>query len=169
MGIRAGRSGVLRLAAATFGAAAAVAVLAALLSRLYVYGADGPITNPTDFRAFYCGGAALARGANPYRVEPLRSCERETLAQSGLHMDERHVLPAPFPPYALLAFAAFSVLPFRTATEIWLALDLLALAACVACVARLSASQISVAVRNGSTENAANASSAYGGNGAGST
>jgi hypothetical protein len=139
MRIRAGRSGVLRLAAATLGAAAAVAVLAALLSRLYVFGADGPITNPTDFRAFYCGGAALAHGANPYRVEPLRSCERETLAQSGLHMDERHVLPAPFPPYALLAFAAFSALPFRLATEVWLALDLLALAACVACVARLSA------------------------------
>ncbi len=112
--------------------------LSAAASLLWVYGADGPVTNPTDFRAFYCGGAALDAGANPYRVEPLASCERATTALAGLVADPRHVLPAPLPPYALAAFGLFARLPFRLAAELWLGLSLLAFGYVVYGVAKLS-------------------------------
>jgi len=116
----------------------------ATLSQSYMYGVDGPLTNPVDFRAFYCGGQTIARGHNPYRLEPLRTCERASLASSGLRMDEKHILPAPLPPYALLAFAAFSRLPMRVASECWLALSIVALAFAIVGVARLSASSLTI-------------------------
>ena len=121
--------------------AAGVVLCAALTwtaSLLWDYGHDGPITNPTDFRAFYCAGAALDRGADPYRVEPLRSCERATLASAGLRMDVRKFLPAPLPPYALLLFALIARLPYRLATELWFALGIMALLIAILAVQRLS-------------------------------
>jgi hypothetical protein len=108
------------------------------LAPLWVLGQDGPLTNPTDFRAFYCGGAALDAGADPYRVEPIGGCEQATAASAGLHMDPRHLLPAPLPPYALAFFGLFARLPFRAASQCWLALGVMSLAVAVAAVARLS-------------------------------
>ncbi len=114
------------------------AALTALASQLWDYGRDGPVTNPTDFRVFYCAGAALDRGADPYRVEPLRTCERKTLASAGLHMDPRKFLPAPLPPYALLLFALIASLPYRLASELWFALGIMALCVAIVAVQRLS-------------------------------
>ncbi|MBD5654726.1 MAG: DUF2029 domain-containing protein, partial [Candidatus Eremiobacteraeota bacterium] len=109
-------------------------------------GVAGPVTNPVDFRAFYCGGQTVARGRNPYRVEPLRTCERASLASSGLRMDEKHLLPAPLPPYALIAFAPFSALPMRLASQSWLALNIVALAFAIVGVARLGNVRLPIAV-----------------------
>jgi hypothetical protein len=104
----------------------------------WTYGRDGPVTNPLDFRAFYCAGAAVAAGRDPYRVEPLRGCERATVASAGLTMDPRRVLPAPLPPYALLGFAAVSALPYRIASEAWFASILVALSVAICVVAVLA-------------------------------
>ena len=128
----------MRYVLGAIGAALFLTASFALAGHLWVVGRDGPITNPLDFRAFYCAGAALGSGHDPYRVEPLRSCERATLASAGLRMDPRRVLPAPLPPYALLAFAAFARLPYRIASEVWFALTLGALSASIWLVALLA-------------------------------
>jgi hypothetical protein len=98
-----------------------------MLARTAVRGADGPVTNPIDFRTFYCGGQALGEGRDPYRVEPMRSCQRAALAQNGLRFNEAHVMPAPLPPFALAFFALLAKLPFGAATQLWLALSLFSL------------------------------------------
>jgi hypothetical protein len=113
-------------------------VLVAALAHAATYGKDGPLTNPTDFRTFYCAGRALAVGRDPYRVEPMRGCLRDTLAQNGLRYDERFVFPAPFPPYAIGVFSLFGRLPFKAATVVWLALDLFAFGVIVVTVRQLS-------------------------------
>jgi hypothetical protein len=72
-----------------------------------------------DFRAFWCGGVAIAQHANPYLQQPLQRCEQlagppwegPALAQVAL--------PAPLPPFALLAYAALSPLPFPVAIAIY--------------------------------------------------
>ncbi len=125
----------LAIAAAT----AALAVTLALLgARLAEPGVPGPITNPADFRAFYCGSRVLLQRADPYRTEPLRTCEHEAAAAYGLHVLEGLVLPAPLPPFALLALAPLAVSPFTLASPLWLALSFLAIVATLAVVRKLS-------------------------------
>jgi hypothetical protein len=89
-------------------------------------GVDGPVTNPTDFRAFYCSGRSVLSGADPYRVEPLRGCEAATLASAGLRWVVGMVVPTPQPPYTLGLFALFATLPFLVASSVWLAVLLAA-------------------------------------------
>ncbi len=81
----------------------------------------GPLNNPTDFVAFYCGGKVAARGADPYRAEPLRSCERAAFAESRVPMVPGLVVPAPLPGYDLAFFAPFSLVSFRLAALLWAA------------------------------------------------
>jgi hypothetical protein len=109
-----------------------------LLGRLAVRGVDGPVTNPVDFRPFYCGGRIMREGRDPYRVEPMRSCQRDVLADAGLRLNEAHVLPAPLPPYALAPFALLSLLPFGVATQVWLALCVFALGVTIVATRELS-------------------------------
>lgn len=101
-------------------------------------GTDGPITNPTDFRAFYCAGQALLQRADPYLVEPLRSCELRAAAGAGLHLKPGLVLPAPHPPYTQTFFALFALMPFRAATIVWLGCLLAATLGTMIAVSRLS-------------------------------
>ncbi|GAC1561894.1 MAG: hypothetical protein NVS3B17_14890 [Vulcanimicrobiaceae bacterium] len=115
-----------------------IACLVVLVPRLYATATDGPITNPTDFRAFYCGGSAIAGRADPYRVQPLMGCEQRALAASGLHMLPNFVLPAPLPPYALAAFAIVSLLPFPLASAVWCAVSLALVCATVVVVRELT-------------------------------
>ena len=109
-----------------------------LLGRLAVPGVDDPITNPVDFRAFYCGGKVLGEGHNPYRVEPMLACQSAAFAAEGLRPNEAHLLPAPLPPYALALFALLAKLPFRLATEIWLALSIFSLGVAIVAARALS-------------------------------
>jgi hypothetical protein len=120
-------SAALRYVAACGVGLASCWAFAFLLGRLAVPGVDGPITNPVDFRTFYCGGRVLAEGRDPYRVEPMLSCQRAVLRDGGLRLNAAHVLPAPLPPYALALFALLARLPFAVATEVWLAASIFAL------------------------------------------
>jgi hypothetical protein len=81
----------------------------------------GPLNNPTDFVAFYCAGRVAAYGADPYRAEPLRTCERAAFAESRVPMVAHLVVPAPLPGYALALFAPFSLVSFRVAAIVWAA------------------------------------------------
>lgn len=68
-----------------------------------------------DFDAFYCAARTLFMGADPYRFEPLHSCEA-----ANLPLPANVVVPAPLPPYAIAALAPISRLPFPQANLLWL-------------------------------------------------
>jgi hypothetical protein len=72
-----------------------------------------------DFRAFYCGGRAIAMGANPYLEEPLHACEWAARPPAPLAVAASVTLPAPLPPAALLPFVPFSLLPFPLAAIVY--------------------------------------------------
>lgn len=129
----------LRVGTVLFTAFALLALTIVLLGpRLAAPGTDTPLTNPTDFRAFYCGGAAIAVGGDPYRVQPLMACEQAALKTFGLVMIPNFVLPAPLPPYALSLFAGFSLLPFPVASICWLVIAVVAIVVTIVAVVRLS-------------------------------
>jgi hypothetical protein len=100
---------------------AAVSLLLTLAA--FALGARGDVQHQS-FKAFYCAGVAVRERHDPYRVEPMRSCER------GLERDAMpagYVEPAPLPGYVLLPFAILSKLPPKVAAELFCIL--LALAA----------------------------------------
>ena len=98
---------------------AAPLMLAAMMA---IYGVAHDTYYMGDFRAFYCAGRAIAHHANPYLEEPLRSCEAAAGPPYEPAFLKPVALPAPLPPYALLAFVPFAMLPF------WLAAAVFALA-----------------------------------------
>lgn len=86
-----------------------------------------------SFKAFYCGGTAVRERADPYRVEPLRSCERRFEPDP---IASGYVEPAPMPGYVLAFFAVLSVLPAKAASALFV---LLLVAATVLAARALSA------------------------------
>jgi hypothetical protein len=87
-----------------------------------------------DFRAFYCAGFVADRGADPYRAEPLRTCERTV---SDQYLPKSNVvIPAPLPGYVIAFFGLLARLPFTAAAWLW---SLLLLGAVVATVIALRA------------------------------
>ena len=107
----------------------AVSLLVTLAA--FALGARGDVGHQS-FKAFYCAGVAVRERRDPYRVEPLRSCER------GFERDPMpagYVEPAPLPGYVLLPFALLSELPPKQAAEffcVFLALAAIASARCLA-------------------------------------
>ncbi len=99
-----------------------MALLAVPATRRRMFGAG----TLGGFAAFYCGGAVLRQGHDPYRAEPLRACE-QTLPAYGYSIPGV-VEPAPFPPVVLAAFGALSLLPFAGALGAYDALALIAIA-----------------------------------------
>lgn len=79
---------------------------------------------PTSFKAFYCAGYVVDHHGDPYRVEPLRSCEH-TVAPGTF--PDFAVEPAPLPGYAIAPFAVMAVLPYGAAHAVFLLLSLAAL------------------------------------------
>lgn len=75
-----------------------------------------------DFQAFYCAGEALAHHADPYRAQPLASCEHRQTDGTYAALPPGVALPAPQPPYDIALFALFSLLPFGLAKAAWGAL-----------------------------------------------
>jgi hypothetical protein len=109
-----------------------IAVSAWPSARRYVY-------NPgslSGFAAFSCAGKVLREGADPYRAEPLRSCE-QALPSYG-YAAAGAVEPAPFPPVVLLAFAPLSVMPFGVAFALYAALALIAIGVATWALTRLT-------------------------------
>ncbi len=80
-----------------------------------------------DFADFYCAGAALDRGADPYRYEPLHSCEHAVNVSASYRADPRRVVPAPLPPYDFPPFMLVARLNFPSARII----DAIAIASAV--------------------------------------
>ena len=89
-----------------------------------------------DFVAFYCGASVAASGADPYRVEPLRSCEHRNGRQ--FRSDSKLVVPAPLPGYAFALLEPFARLPYPVALLLWTALSIAAYAVCVVTLVRLT-------------------------------
>jgi hypothetical protein len=117
-----------RWRALAFGAALAIACGSLGFFNLRQASGVGPFNNPTDFVAFYCAGAVASRGADPYRAEPLRSCERAAFALSQVPMVRYLVVPGPLPGYDIAFFGAYArFVPFRLACVLWAGL----LAVCV--------------------------------------
>jgi hypothetical protein len=68
-----------------------------------------------SFKAFYCAGEAVRERQDPYRVEPLRSCERRVAPSDK---PDGYVEPAPLPGYALAVFGLAAV-PYRLAAALF--------------------------------------------------
>ncbi len=89
-----------------------------------------------DFQDFYCAGTVVAGGGNPYRYEPLHTCEQRVERDTALYAAHPAlVIPAPQPPYDFVPFAALARLDFDRARTLYalaivvvLALSVLALA-----------------------------------------
>ena len=91
-----------------------------------------------DFRAFYCAGRAVAQGANPYLTEPLRTCEATAGPPSEPAFLRSVALPAPLPPYALLLFVPFALIPFPLAAACYGALLVASMTLAVALLQRVT-------------------------------
>ncbi len=115
-------------------ASAIVAVAALLLAR--------PETRPSallrDFNAFYCAGAAIDRGADAYRAEPLGACERTPRPAAFGQGMANLAMPAPLPPYALAPFALLARLPYGPAATLWALILLAAFTLTVGAMQRLT-------------------------------
>ncbi|MGA8575549.1 MAG: glycosyltransferase 87 family protein [Candidatus Cybelea sp.] len=89
-----------------------------------------------DFRAFYCAARTASIGANPYLVEPLRSCETSIGSTPFFKKNPGVAIPAPLPGYSIAALVPLALLPFPIAAALWGALLALACIACVLALAR---------------------------------
>jgi hypothetical protein len=105
---------------------------------LWAPGVHSPISDPDDFRAFYCAGQATLRLADPYTTEPIRGCEHAAARVFGLAFPPRVVMPAPLPPDALAFFALFGSMPFPAASTLWFFTLLASLGVAVVATVRLS-------------------------------
>ena len=120
-------------------ALAAFALIGSQASFLWTRGLHTPITEPDDFRAFYCAAKATIAGADPYLTEPLRTCEHAAAAVFGLTVvPSKFVLPAPLPPYALLALGPFGALPFGIASTLWFVMSIASLGVAIVATTRLA-------------------------------
>jgi hypothetical protein len=114
--------------------------LMALVALVLLYGAQSlwihsPIRpGVSDFRVVYCGErAAIRERADPYRVEPLRSCEHRVHVEP----DEPawSVTPFPLPGYTTAAFAPLAFLPFPVARLVWIVLLVISFGLAAAAIA----------------------------------
>ncbi len=113
------------------------AVVVAGLAAVGVGLATSGLIEHQSFKAFYCAGAAIDERRDPYRVEPLRSCEVTLASDVGKGIVE----PAPLPGYTLALFALLARVPAGAAAVIFALLSIAAVsvsAACIAAVVRIS-------------------------------
>ncbi len=83
-----------------------------------------PKTFEIDLLPFFCAGEAVLERADPYRTEPLRSCE-DRVAHIA-HPATPLVLPAPQPAYVLAEMGAFHALPYGALRIVWAVFEFLA-------------------------------------------
>src|SRR5580700_3565277 len=73
-----------------------------------------------DFNAFYCAGETIVHRADPYRNEPLGTCERSAGRPDFLERAPAYLaVPAPLPGYALAPFVLLALLPYAAAAGAW--------------------------------------------------
>jgi hypothetical protein len=71
-----------------------------------------------DFQDFYCAGEAVDQHADPYRYEPLHSCEHRVNQGDAYRRDPNRIVPAPIPPYDLPPFELAARIGFPAARAI---------------------------------------------------
>jgi len=114
-----------------------VLVLAAIVVHDRLIPKHPIILDPTsDYVAFYCAGEAVRTANNPYRVEPLRSCEHRITDDPN--KPAWVVTPAPFPGYAMALFAGLSLFSYEVSHVLWTFASLLAAGVIVWSLARLT-------------------------------
>jgi hypothetical protein len=114
----------------------ALALLAIAALRDFVRLGDAlPWRQLYDFADFYCAGAALDGGADPYRYEPLHACEHRVNLNAAYQQDPARVVPAPLPPYDFPAFMLAARSSFSLARAIDAVAILLALALVIGAIA----------------------------------
>ena len=119
--------------------AKAAALAFALLAGGWMFATRGalrPNAFGYDFVAFYCASSVALGRADPYRTEPLRTCEHRAGRQ--FRADSKLVVPAPLPGYVLLLLTPFASLPYPLALVLWTLLSLAAYAICVVTLVRFS-------------------------------
>jgi hypothetical protein len=117
-------------------AAAGAAAVVILVLQFGVLGARSQIFG--DFHAFYCGGAAVLHGVDPYANASIAACEQRA-QPFGLHNTAPGVTtPVPFPGYAFAFFTPFAALPYLPAAAMWLALLIACTTAAAVLIARLA-------------------------------
>jgi hypothetical protein len=79
-------------------------------------------------------------GADPYRTASLAACEHASVPWRLYSAPHGLVVPAPLPPYALLAFVPFALLTYSAAAMCWF----IVLAACVVVSVRLLSQTLAV-------------------------
>jgi hypothetical protein len=114
-----------------------------VLATLIAFGLQTAVVTRTgfllgDFRAFYCAARVASHGADPYRAEPLRSCEVGIGTTPFFQKNPGVTIPAPLPGYAIAALVPLALLPFAAAAVIWSLLLLIAWFACIATVTRFA-------------------------------
>jgi hypothetical protein len=93
-------------------------------------GGAAPWQRMFEFEDFYCAGDALNHGRDPYRYEPLRTCEHAHAGRPIMNASPALAVPAPQPPYDLAAYRPLALLPYSIAVRIDAAATVLALVVC---------------------------------------
>ncbi|HEX3467017.1 MAG TPA: glycosyltransferase 87 family protein, partial [Candidatus Elarobacter sp.] len=88
-----------------------------------------------DLRVLYCGGRAANAGANPYALEPIRTCEHEFPTRLMI-ASPNLAFPFTLPGYDLGPIELLARLPLGAASTMFVALTLLALAGAIVLVSR---------------------------------
>ncbi len=91
-----------------------------------------------DFNAFYCGGHVLNSGADPFRAEPLGTCERVPKPYGLFSLGPNLVMPVPHPGYVLALFSVLARLPFVAAAALWTLLSIAVIALASVVLKRLT-------------------------------
>lgn len=115
-------------------------IVAVLVARMGPNSRGAGLFEAYDFRALYCGGAVTLAHGNPYRVEPLRSCEHDRSPSKLFVADVAKwvVVPAPYPGYALELFSWLAHFSFPIAKAIWIGALTAAIAYLALALAELS-------------------------------
>jgi hypothetical protein len=115
----------------------AVVAFAVIAIVVYFCPSSRPGAIARDFNAFYCSGAAVAAGVDPYRAGSVGACERAPKKAGLYSVPEGLALPAPLPPYDLLGFSLLGRLPYEVATALFTLAILAALAVTVEAMHRV--------------------------------
>jgi hypothetical protein len=82
-------------------------------------GHDLPWNVAYDLPEFYCAGETLNSGHDPYRYEPMRTCEHRVDTTPSFRANPATAMPAPQPPYDFPAFMALAKLSYPIARSLW--------------------------------------------------
>ncbi len=96
----------------------------------------GVMPEVADFDVVYCGERAVMARQDPYRTEPLRSCERKAL-DIAPDVLPWAVTPFPLPGYDAALLVPFGLLPYKIGKLAWLATLLLGFAVSAAATASI--------------------------------